>query len=137
MTTKYNNITYTICYNGQIYNAKELRNILVNNGFTFEGHYDTEILLKAFIHYGYDVVSHLNGIFSFAIWNEKEEELFLARDHFGIKPLYYSLFDNSCIFASEVKSILAYPNFPVKIDSQGICELFGIGPAHTPRHLRL
>ena len=135
MTAKFNGNTYTICYNGQIYNTKELRKVLEDNGFVFAGYSDTEVLLKAFIYYGYDVVSHLNGIFAFAIWNEKEQELFLARDHFGVKPLYYSLFDNSCIFASEVKSILAYPDFPVRIDSQGICELFGIGPAHTPRYL--
>ena len=98
MTAKFNGNTYTICYNGQIYNAKEIREILEDNGFVFEGHCDTEVLLKAFIHYGYDVISHLNGIFAFAIWNEQKQELFLARDHFGVKPLYYSLFDNSCIF---------------------------------------
>lgn len=109
--------------------------MLEDNGFIFENCSDTEILLKAFIYYGYNIVSHLNGIFSFAIWNKKKQELFLARDHFGVKPLYYSFFDDSCIFASEVKSILAYPNFPVSLDTQGICELLGIGPAHTPRNL--
>ena len=135
MSIRFNDNTYTICFNGRLYNIDELRSTLKENGFTFDSNSEAEILLKAFIHYGYDTPKHLNGVFAFAIWNEKKQELFLARDHFGIKPLYYSHFDNSCIFASEVKSILAYPNFPVKVDSQGICELVGIGPAHTPRNL--
>lgn len=132
MTAKLHENTYTICYNGQLYNTEELRQELKSNGFTFEGHCDTEVLLKAYIHFGNDVVHHLNGIFSFAIWNENKKELFLARDHFGVKPLYYSIFENNFLFSSEVKSILAFPNFPVCVDEQGICELFGIGPAHTP-----
>ena len=80
---------YAIVYNGQIYNKKELQKTLKENGFTFKGHSDTEVLLKSYIFYGNDVVKHLNGIFSFAIWNNKKEELFLARDHFGINKTKY------------------------------------------------
>lgn len=123
---------YCIVYNGQIYNTKELRKDLEDNGFTFNGHCDTEVLLKSFIHYGYDVVNKLNGIFAFAIWNSKKKELFIARDHFGVKPLFYTLFDDTLIFASEIKAVFEYPGVEKIIDSQGICELFGIGPSHTP-----
>lgn len=132
MICKYLGNTYVITYNGQIYNTKELRETLEESGFTFEGHCDTEVLLKAFIYYGYNVVNHLNGIFAFAIWNEGKQELFLARDHFGVKPLFYSVKDNQLIFASEIKALFEYPSIYPKIDREGISELFGIGPAHTP-----
>lgn len=132
MICKYLGNTYVITYNGQIYNTKELRETLEESGFTFEGHSDTEVLLKAFIYYGYNVVNHLNGIFAFAIWNEGKQELFLARDHFGVKPLFYSVKDNQLIFASEIKALFEYPSIYPKIDREGISELFGIGPAHTP-----
>ena len=122
---------YVIVYNGQIYNTKELRKTLEENGFTFNGHSDTEVLLKSYIHFGNDVVNHLNGIFAFAIWNELKKELFLARDHFGVKPLFYTIQDNTIIFSSEIKGIFEYPNIEKVVDNQGICELFGIGPAHT------
>ena len=123
---------YVIVYNGQIYNTKELRQTLEENGFTFKGHSDTEVLLKSYIYYGKNVVHHLNGIFAFAIWDQKNEELFIARDHFGIKPLFYIMQNNSFIFASEIKAIFQYPGVKKILNSQGIAELFSIGPAHTP-----
>ena len=132
MIEKYSYGEYVIVYNGQIYNTKELRKTLIENGFEFNGHCDTEVLLKAFIHFGYDVVHHLNGIFSFAVWNTRTEELFLARDHFGVKPLFYTESDNTLIFSSELKAIFEYPGIDKVLDKQGISELFGIGPAHTP-----
>ena len=132
MVEKYSFGEYAIVYNGQIYNTKELRETLIENGFEFESHSDTEVLLKSYIYYGKDVVHHLNGIFSFAIWNSHTEELFLARDHFGVKPLFYTIFNDTFIFASELKAIFKFPNMPKIIDKQGISELFGIGPAHTP-----
>ena len=132
MIQRFNEGEYVIVYNGQIYNTKELRKILIENGFSFSGHCDTEVLLKSYIYYGKDVVNHLNGIFSFAIWNTKTQELFMARDHFGVKPLFYTEFDGGLIFASELKAIFKYPHFEKIIDSQGISELFGIGPSHTP-----
>ena len=123
---------YVIVYNGQIYNTKELKQVLKEKGFEFKTRSDTEVLLKSYIHYGTDVIHHLNGIFSFAIWNSQTEELFLARDHFGVKPLFYTFFDDSFIFASELKAIFKYPNIHRTIDKHGISELFGLGPAHTP-----
>lgn len=126
--------TYSLVYNGQIYNTKELKDELSENGFTFDGHSDTEVLLKGFSFWKYDIIHKLNGIFSFAIWNSKEKELFVARDHFGVKPFYYSIVDGTFVFASEVKALFKYPGITAKIDSEGISELFGLGPSHTPGH---
>ncbi len=132
MSIKYNDNIYTIVYTGKLYNIDELKKDLVCNDFCFETNSDIEILLKAFIHYGYDVVNHLNGLFSFAIWNKAKQELFIARDHFGIKPLYYSILGDTLLFSTQVKSILKYPKFETKVNKNGICELMGLGPAHTP-----
>ena len=122
---------YTIVYNGQLYNTKELRSELEENGFTFDSYSDTEVLLKSFIFWKYDVVQKLNGIFSFAIWDSKKNELFLARDHFGVKPLFYTIYNNTIVFASEIKALFKYPGIEAKLDEQSIAELFGIGPART------
>lgn len=132
MTVKYNNCTYHIVYNGQLYNTSELKDELLENGFEFETYSDTEVLLKSFILWGYDVVKKLNGIYGFAILNDVKQELFFARDHFGVKPFYYTIADNNFVFASEIKAILEFPGVEVKLDKQGVCELFGLGPAHTP-----
>lgn len=132
MTAKHNENSYTIVYNGQVYNAKDLKEELQELGYRFDGYSDTEVILKGFIHYGPDIVTRLNGIFSFAIWDEKKQEMFLARDHFGIKPLYYTCIEHTLIFASEVKALVQYPNVKLQIDEEGIGELFGLGPAHTP-----
>ena len=130
---KYNDTTYTIVYNGKLYNADELRDFLKNKDFEFETCFDTELLLKAFVYYGKNICKYLNGVFCFAVWNNKERELFLARDRFGIKPLYYTINNGNFIFSSEIKAILEYPDVEAKLDLNGIGELFGIGPAHTSR----
>lgn len=132
ITLKYIENTYTLLYNGSLYNSKDIKNILLDKGFEIATSSDEEILLKAFICFGYNVVKYLNGSFSFAIWDNKKEEIFLARDHLGTKPLYYSLNNNTLIFSSEIKSILKFPSIETIIDSQGISELIGLGPAHTP-----
>ena len=96
------------------------------------GYSDTEILLKSFIHFGTKILSKLNGIFSFAIWNNKSKELFLVRDQFGIKPLYYTIVDKTIVFASEIKAIFEYPKVNIAIDKTGISELFGLrASTHT------
>lgn len=109
--------SYTIICNGTLYNSNIVKNELLKNGFTFENNSDAEILLKAYIHFGYDMVNKLNGVYSFAIWNSKKEELFLVRDRFGIKPLYYALINDSLIFASEVKALLKYKEVEIILDS--------------------
>ena len=91
----YHENTYTIVYNGQLYNTKELKKELEEADFTFETHSDTEVLLKGFIHWGYEIVHKMNGIFAFAIWDSKKQELFFARDHFGVKPFYYTVKDDT------------------------------------------
>ena len=123
---------YVIVYNGQIYNTKELKKILKENDFEINTHSDTEILLKSYIYYGKDVVKHINGIFAFAILDTNKQEVFLARDHFGIKPFYYTIIKDTFIFASELKGLFEYPGVEKILNEQGISELFGIGPAHTP-----
>lgn len=84
------------------------------------------MLLKGFIEYGENILKKLNGIFSFAIWNDKKQELFLARDHFGIKPLFYTIKNGEIIFASEIKAILANSNVDASVDKTGMSELFGL-----------
>lgn len=116
MSYKANDNTYVIVYNGQIYNSSELRSILIQKGFEFKGHSDTEVLLKAYICFGKDVLKYLNGIYAFAIWNEKAKELFIARDHFGIKPLYYTIQNGNFIFSSEIKTILKHPDVKAQVD---------------------
>lgn len=123
---------YVLVYNGQIYNCKELKEILIENGFNIYSHCDTEILLKSFIHFGKDVTKYLNGIFAFAVWDSKKEELFFARDHFGVKPLFYTIQDKTLIFGSELKSLFKFPGIEKTLNKEGLSELFGISPAHTP-----
>lgn len=109
ITCKFQENNYTITYNGQLYNTEDLRKELTKQGFSFKGYSDTEVLLKAYICFGNDVVHKLNGAFAFAIWNEKKQELFFARDHFGIKPFFYLIKDNNFVFASQIKCLLEFP----------------------------
>ena len=111
-----------------------LKKVLLEHNFKINTHSDTEILLKSYIYYGKDVINHLNGIFAFAIFDNSKNEIFLARDHFGVKPLFYTVSNDTLIFASEIKALFEYPGIEKILDKQGISELFGIGPAHTPRH---
>lgn len=132
LVQKYSFGTYVIMLNGNIYNKKDLQKTLLSNNFIFDSSSDVEILLKSYIHYGKDVVYHLNGVYSFIIWDSQKNEVFLARDHFGVKSLFYTILDDYFIFSSEIKGLLAYPRVERVLDKQGISELFGIGPAHTP-----
>ncbi len=132
LVQKYSFGTYVIMLNGNIYNKKDLQETLLSNNFIFDSSSDVEILLKSYIHYGKDVVYHLNGVYSFIIWDSQKNEVFLARDHFGVKSLFYTILDDCFIFSSEIKGLLAYPRVERVLDKQGISELFGIGPAHTP-----
>lgn len=96
---------YTISYNGEIYNAPELRTTLEKKGYTFRSDSDTEVLLRLFEEEGVGCTAKLNGIFAFAIWDAKEKELLCVRDHFGVKPLYYTQTSDGFLFASELKSL--------------------------------
>jgi asparagine synthase (glutamine-hydrolysing) len=96
-----------LIYNGEIYNYRELRRGLQAAGHEFRTQSDTEVVLRAYEHYGEECPTLLNGIFAFAIWDGRNRRLFLARDHFGVKPLYYANTSRGVVFASEVKAILA------------------------------
>ncbi len=96
---------YTIIHNGEIYNYIELKQQLQQKGYSFHTSSDTEVILAAYDHYEDECVEHFDGMFSFAIWDEKEQELFAARDRFGEKPFYYSLNNGEFVFASEMKAL--------------------------------
>ncbi len=129
MTRIIGDSSYTIVYNGELYNTEDLRKILKENGFYFQCYSDTEVLLTSYILWGEDCVKYINGIYAFGIWDEKKQKLFLARDPLGVKPLFYTLKDNSLIFGSEIKTLLAHPKVEPIVDRQGLIELFGFGPA--------
>ncbi len=93
-----------IIFNGEIYNYKELRSTLRHYGYSFHSESDTEVILKAYAHWGIEALEFLNGMFAFALWSAKEQQLILARDHAGIKPLYYYLDQNCLYFASEIRA---------------------------------
>ncbi|CAK0776110.1 asparagine synthase (glutamine-hydrolysing) [Gammaproteobacteria bacterium] len=98
-----------IVFNGEIYNYKELRLFLLKKGHMFKTETDTEVVLHLYEEFGSNCVDFFNGIFAFAIWDSQSRLLFIARDHIGVKPLYYAQFDNQLIFASELKALLQHP----------------------------
>ena len=125
---------YVIIYNGELYNTLELRRELENLGRSFHTNSDTEVLLTAYMEWGPECVEKFNGIFAFAIWSEREQRVFLARDRLGVKPLFYMHQGEGLLFASEPKSILAHPSVRAEIDEEGMAEVFVLGPARTPGH---
>ena len=127
-----NNNTYVISYNGELYNTKELKDTLISYGHKFEENSDTEVLLASYIKWGEKCVDYLNGIYAFAVWEKENKKLFLARDRFGVKPLFYAVRDSSIIFASELKALLQNPLIEAKLDKVGLNEIITLGPARTP-----
>jgi asparagine synthase (glutamine-hydrolysing) len=99
---------YIIVFNGEIYNYLELKEELVNGGYTFHSRTDTEVLLASYDHWGEDCVNHFNGMWAFAILDNKRRRIFCSRDRFGIKPLYYSEAGNYFVFGSEIKQIVDF-----------------------------
>lgn len=94
----------TIVFNGEIYNYQELRNTLIGYGYHFKTQTDTEVVSKAYLHWGVEAFQLFNGMFAFAIWDKKKSQLVLARDHIGMKPLYYSLSNDTFCFSSEIRA---------------------------------
>ncbi|TPG67877.1 asparagine synthase (glutamine-hydrolyzing) [Brevibacillus laterosporus] len=123
---------YAMTYNGEIFNYLELRRELIEHGHQFKTNSDTEVLLHAYMEWAEDCVKHLNGIFAFAIWDQKKQSLFLARDHLGVKPLFYFQQGSSILFGSEIKAILAHPSVKREVDFQGLSELIVLGGIRTP-----
>ena len=128
------NRRYVIVYNGELYNTSELRSELVSRGHKFRSHSDTEVLLASYIEWGSLCVEKLNGIYAFAVWNDIEQSLFMARDRLGVKPLFYSLYQHGLLFGSELKALLAHPNVKPRVDAEGLAEIFYLGPSRTPGH---
>ena len=125
----YQDKTYRIIFNGEIYNMNELKKHLIDLGFHFSSQSDSEVLLVCFIAYREKCLNMLDGIFSFVIYYD--DQIFACRDHLGVKPLYYYLKENDLIIASEIKAILMYLGKCV-VDKTGIKELLGLGPSLSP-----
>ena len=109
-----------LVFNGEIYNFSELRAYLEEKGVKFNGHSDSEVLLRLYIEEGKGMLSKLNGIFAFAIWDQLTQNLFLARDNFGIKPLYYTSLNNNFFFTSELKAIMPLLKNTNKLDYESL-----------------
>ncbi len=125
---------YVLTYNGELYNTDEIRKDLMNKGYRFRSYSDTEVVLVSYLEWGPACVDRFNGIFAFGVWSESEQSLFLARDRMGVKPLFYTQRGDSFLFGSELKALLAHPKVPAEVDEEGLTEIFGLGPAHTPGH---
>lgn len=123
---------FVIVYNGELYNTEDIRKELLSLGYSFRGHSDTEVLLVSYIEWGQNCVEKLNGIFAFAVWDSIDKTLFLARDRFGVKPLFYAQRNSSFIFGSELKSLLVNPKIDAELDGEGLAEIFALGPSRTP-----
>lgn len=124
--------SYTIVYNGELYNTEEIRRDLHALGHIFNGHSDTEVVLHAYAQWGEEALDRLNGIFAFAVWEDVRKRLFLARDRMGVKPLFYKLHEKGILFASEIKTILTYPTVRAELDTEGAAQLLLLGPGRTP-----
>jgi len=125
-----------IVFNGEIYNYHELRKNLINKGFNFLTNTDTEVLLHLYHKYGVSMLKHLRGMFSFAIWDDRDGSLFIARDHFGIKPLYFYDDGKKIIFSSQVKSLLSYAGgIDISPDPSGYVGFLLLGSVPDPHTL--
>lgn len=124
-----------IAYNGEVYNFQELRAELEGLGCRFRSKTDTEVVLYAYTKWGPECVKRFNGMFAFAIWDKTRQELFIARDRYGIKPLYYAFQGNTFVFASEQKAILTHPAVKKEMDLEALLEYFTFQNIFTDRTL--
>ncbi len=121
-----------ITYNGEIYNYKEIRSELISLGYKFKSDSDTEVALKAYEKWGIESVRKMNGMFAFAIWDKKQEKLFLFRDRVGVKPLYYYFKDGLFLFASELKPFHRHPDFRKEINPDALALFLQLGYIPAP-----
>src|ERR1700745_285199 len=115
--------TVSLIYTGEVYNFVELRDQLKQLGHQFKTRSDTEVVLRGYLQWGEEVAERLNGMFAFAIWDVRTEELFLIRDRMGVKPLFYSPTADAVLFGSEPKAILAHPTVQPRVNKDGFREL--------------
>ena len=126
MSVVYGNKRYTIVYNGEIYNCDEIRKDIKKRGIELRTNCDTEVVLYSYIIYGNDCPKYLNGIFAFCVYDG--ESVFLARDRFGVKPLYYSVKNSTLVFGSEIKAMLENPLISTNVDKYGLWEILYLSP---------
>lgn len=131
MTYVCNNEKYVLVYNGELYNTDEVKSQLISHGFSFESHSDTEVVLKAYVCWKENCAEKLSGIFAFGVYEVNRKRLFICRDRIGVKPLFYTKKGNDFVFGSQIKTILASDIAKPTIGSDGLCELFFLGPART------
>ncbi|UTR09530.1 asparagine synthase (glutamine-hydrolyzing) [Evansella sp. LMS18] len=134
MTKMHGESSYTICYNGELYNTEELRRELQGAGYAFRTHSDTEVLLAAYIHWRESCLDKLNGIYAFAIWDGERQQLFLARDRLGVKPLFFYRLGEGVVFGSEIKAILKHKDIDPVLEEEGLREVLALSPSRTPGH---
>lgn len=132
MQLQWNGETYSLIYNGELYNTQEIRHQLEGQGHTFLGYSDTEVVLHAYAQWGEQCLERMNGIFAFGVWEQRKQRLFLARDRMGVKPIFYKCHNGGFLFASEIKTILSYPTVKPELDADGACEILLLGPGRTP-----
>ena len=123
---------YVITYNGELYNTEQLRQELVKLGHVFYGHSDTEVMLHGYAQWKEAVLEKVNGIFAFAVLEEHTGRMLLARDRIGVKPLFFTQHQGGLLFASEMKTILAYPGVRARLDADGAGQLLLLGPGRKP-----
>ena len=121
-----------IVFNGEIYNFVELREELLSHGHQFKTRTDTEVIVHAYEQWGPDCTGRFNGIFAFALWDQNTRSLLLARDHLGVKPLYYVELGDRLLFASEIKALLADAECPREVDHRSLTELFALRYVPSP-----
>lgn len=132
MHRAYRDEVYSIVYNGELYNTPEVRQALAERGCTLSTRSDTEAVLMAYAVFGEKCLDLFNGIFAFAVWEQKRQRLFLARDRIGVKPLFYHLSSERLVFGSELGVLLEHPGVPHEIGIDGISQLLLFGPGRMP-----
>lgn len=132
MTLSHAGENYVMVYNGELYNTAQVKNALMQHGHQFVTRSDTELVLHAYAQWGWECLEKLNGIFGFAVWEQRSRRLFLARDRLGVKPLFYAVLPQGLIFASEIKTILAGKICRPRLDPAGAAQLILLGPGRIP-----
>lgn len=125
---------FVLVYNGEIYNFREIRAELESNGFEFRSNTDSEVVLLAYLHWKEKCVEKFNGMFAFVVYDKKEKSIFMARDRYGIKPLYYTFQNNVFMFSSEQKAFLSHPAFDRGLDNKALLEYFTFQNLFTSRN---
>ena len=127
------NQRYWIVFNGEIYNFREIKDELITYGYSFASNSDTEVILYSYLHWGRECLQKFNGMFAFAIYDQVTDEMFLARDRVGIKPLYYTIQNNVFIFASDIKTIIASELYHTELDEEGLYHNFSFSMTPRPK----